>query len=704
MLKQWYRYVFLDVETTGLHHDNDDVIQIGLYEISCDGKPLSSFQSLVKPDRDVASMKEIVTYITWFTLESFATAPSLLSLADTVLPYFGDDVILIGHNITFDIQFVEKYFGEISYHAVVDTFPLTQRLVHFAPSYALDVLSEYLQKFQRFSEYWKVHHVGDEKKFHDALYDCICAAVVFLYCVDYVQELANYFPVIQRLSTQVDDIFIAISVVASPASSNMSSSLPALQKFSRAQQKFAQDAPFFADKKEWGVVHEQVWSIDSHDLWNSLLGNNKMIWAFSHKNKLDIAKRFLQNQWYNNIGFLQSSQLIDPKRFAAFLAKNNFTVVEVYFVIKYCSHLFQKFGILDLRVRDEYWIYYFLSDLWVREKSPLVLCTHGWLYNLLDTNIDDYKDYTLCFFDADWRHKTYNDYKAEAYNPFYYLDFVEKLDYVFDLCVQIWSEDYLAKKNALQWFYAFMQVMLWVLSIEVKRFFTGTPRTVMQLDPILDNSAFRYSSVLYIKYLALYESLMPCFSPRVLEDIRYHHQQFQKIFTISQRVEKVMQWSYVQFVFHDSTQFTARPEFVDYVDHFSTSYMFHSVEGVPQKLGRVSTVSQLTNMLQHDHVAWMRRFFVVSAQKDLSTQVFSALFGHKIFGSDCYLGVENVTWGSGKHIYKVQSQDSFVLVWWYAFYLQLLSKGIVVDKTIVLFIKWSSESLILADLSWYGSQ
>ncbi len=56
---------------------------------------LSSFQSLVKPERDVASMKEIVTYITGFTLESFATAPSLQSLADQVLPYFGDDVILI---------------------------------------------------------------------------------------------------------------------------------------------------------------------------------------------------------------------------------------------------------------------------------------------------------------------------------------------------------------------------------------------------------------------------------------------------------------------------------------------------------------------------------------------------------------------------------------------------------------------------------
>jgi len=110
---------------------------------------------------------------------------------------------------------VEKYFGNISYHASIDTFPLTQCLVHFAPSYALDVLSEYLQKFQRFAEYWKMHHVSNEKTFHDALYDCICAAVVFLYCVDYVQELSRYFPVLQHLSNQIDDIFVSISIVAS---------------------------------------------------------------------------------------------------------------------------------------------------------------------------------------------------------------------------------------------------------------------------------------------------------------------------------------------------------------------------------------------------------------------------------------------------------------------------------------------------------
>lgn len=102
----------------------------------------------------------------------------------------------------------------------------------------------------------------------------------------------------------------------------------------------------------------------------------------------------------------------------------------------------------------------------------------------------------------------------------------------------------------------------------------------------------------------------------------------------------------MQFVFHDSTQFTARPEFVDYVDHFATSYMLHSTEGVTHSLGRVSTVSQLIKMLEHDHAQGMRRFFVVSTQKDLSTQVFSQLFAHSTFGSNYYLGVENVTGGS----------------------------------------------------------
>lgn len=195
-------------------------------------------------------MKEIVTYLTGFTIESFAQAPAIESLREQVLTYFGDDVILIGHNIAFDVQFIEKYYGKVHYHATIDTFPLTQCLVHFAPSYALDVLSEYLQKFQRFSDYRKMHHTSDEKRFHDALYDCICAAVVFLYCVNYVQELSSHFPLLQHVASFVDDVFVHIAINAHSNDNDKTSSLPHLQKMSHGQQHFTQETPFFVDKKE----------------------------------------------------------------------------------------------------------------------------------------------------------------------------------------------------------------------------------------------------------------------------------------------------------------------------------------------------------------------------------------------------------------------------------------------------------------------
>jgi DNA polymerase III alpha subunit (gram-positive type) len=59
-------------------------------------------------------------------------------------------VILIGQNIAFDLSFIQKYFPDIDYYETIDTFPMAQNLVHFAPSYALDVLVEHLMNRKEF--------------------------------------------------------------------------------------------------------------------------------------------------------------------------------------------------------------------------------------------------------------------------------------------------------------------------------------------------------------------------------------------------------------------------------------------------------------------------------------------------------------------------------------------------------------------------
>jgi hypothetical protein len=48
------------------------------------------------------------------------------------------------------LSFIKKYFPEIKYYETIDTFNMAQNLVHFAPSYALDVLVEYLMSRKEF--------------------------------------------------------------------------------------------------------------------------------------------------------------------------------------------------------------------------------------------------------------------------------------------------------------------------------------------------------------------------------------------------------------------------------------------------------------------------------------------------------------------------------------------------------------------------
>jgi hypothetical protein len=53
---------------------------------------------------------------------------------------FTDDVVVIGHNIAFDIAMMEPFLPEWKPGKQFDTFTRSQTLIHYPPSYALEVL------------------------------------------------------------------------------------------------------------------------------------------------------------------------------------------------------------------------------------------------------------------------------------------------------------------------------------------------------------------------------------------------------------------------------------------------------------------------------------------------------------------------------------------------------------------------------------
>lgn len=115
MLNPSYRYIGLDFETTGLDFDKDEPIQIGIVEIDHTGKVIKEFSSLLKPNRDLNELKTIVGFITGLDIAGLASSPSPAELEPEIQSFFGENTVLIGHNIAFDEKFLQKFFPNCTY-------------------------------------------------------------------------------------------------------------------------------------------------------------------------------------------------------------------------------------------------------------------------------------------------------------------------------------------------------------------------------------------------------------------------------------------------------------------------------------------------------------------------------------------------------------------------------------------------------------
>lgn len=152
------RYVALDLETTGLSPDGDEIIEIGLVKVQ-DGQVIDSLHSLVKPEKKLPLNIKRLTGIDEYMLYD---APRFSQLEEAVYSFIEGENIL-GHCVGFDIAFLEKSLGRLPNRSY-DTLELSRILMPTAASHRLSDLC---------------HRLGMAASFHRALEDA--RAVVFLY-------------------------------------------------------------------------------------------------------------------------------------------------------------------------------------------------------------------------------------------------------------------------------------------------------------------------------------------------------------------------------------------------------------------------------------------------------------------------------------------------------------------------------------------
>lgn len=249
------------------------------------------------------------------------TAPTRDEILPQIENFFGENTIIIGHNIGFDLNFLKAYFPSLSYHSSIDTMQLAQTIMHYTPSYALEILIDNLKNEKLFNEIFKNNNHGEEKA-HDAFFDTKNSIKLFLYFIKYVHKLIQSYPNLAHIINQTEGtIKESINIQVYENIPKVKVKFPALEKIAPSQTSVARNEESIDTKKLENQKRYYIGNIPIKELLKALAVNKNIILAFQNIQKLDIAKAVLNEIGIKNIGFTKEEQTINQELFEKFLNK-----------------------------------------------------------------------------------------------------------------------------------------------------------------------------------------------------------------------------------------------------------------------------------------------------------------------------------------------------------------------------------------------
>ncbi len=129
-MKNVLREIVFDTETTGLSPENGDrLVEIGAVELINHIPTGKTYHQYINPER---SVPEEVVAVHGLTEEFLKDFPVFADVAQDFVDFVGDDGILVAHNASFDIKFVNfelKKLGKPEYEwdRVVDTLEIARQ-------------------------------------------------------------------------------------------------------------------------------------------------------------------------------------------------------------------------------------------------------------------------------------------------------------------------------------------------------------------------------------------------------------------------------------------------------------------------------------------------------------------------------------------------------------------------------------------------
>jgi len=132
-------YCFLDLETTGLEHDKDSILEISFITTDENLKELNRFDELIIPTK--TPLIPFVTQLTGITEKEVQdNGKNLEDVLAEVADKIGDATI-IGHNIDFDINFLRSNGVSLENNKRIDTHELSRILLPEEDSFSLEAIT-----------------------------------------------------------------------------------------------------------------------------------------------------------------------------------------------------------------------------------------------------------------------------------------------------------------------------------------------------------------------------------------------------------------------------------------------------------------------------------------------------------------------------------------------------------------------------------
>lgn len=138
-------FCVIDLETTGGSADSCGITEIGAVKLR-GGECLGTFQTLVNPG---CAIPPEITVLTGITHSMVLPAPRIEAVLPSLLEFIGDAVI-VGHNVRFDLSFVQAALDRTERPRLsnrsIDTVALARRLVrNEVPNCKLGTLAQFLR-------------------------------------------------------------------------------------------------------------------------------------------------------------------------------------------------------------------------------------------------------------------------------------------------------------------------------------------------------------------------------------------------------------------------------------------------------------------------------------------------------------------------------------------------------------------------------